>query len=848
MGKPNAKIPLILSLILILLTCSANGQKQSSPNKITDFYFLKPLHGFTYENVDFNDKGCELSKESATGLIITSKVKVPWRKVSPFLAFSCGAFVENYTMDNFKIYVRTYSNREKWSNWAELKMGSEIELSPTTFTSELQYYNPHTTYIQIKIELSGNANSKILIKQLSLNFINPSVKLGQIEESNKISEPNSTNSVCPCPMPAYSTRSSWGAPSGPTCSPNPSSTVSHLIIHHQGQSGSISAPYANDVYSIYVYHTSPQPSGNGWCDIGYNWLIDPNGQLYEGRGGSISNNIIGAHFSCMNTGTMGVCLLNNFDTFSPQPNAISKLEELLAWKCCDVGIPPIGTAFHSASGLTLNRISGHSNGNSSALGCPTGTSCPGTNLYSLLPTIRNAVNTIINSCNGGGCSQPTNDGCSGSFSAIPLTFGTSCNPTSATSCGATSSGFASCVGNQDDDVFSFSPTSTSATISIVSSTGYDAVFQVLSGSCGGSMTQLVCIDNTGTGNTETTTINVAIGSTYFIRVWDYFSGSGTSGNFTICVYGSGGCTPPGTPTLTFGSNSCPGSAGNNISPPGTPLTWNTVSGANGYKIYVSKYPYGSSCLLSGYNPFPCSNYSGQIVMSAALDPGMLYRWNVYATSDCSNSSCDSPISTTKYFYTPPTISPSTSQTICQGNSVLFSTTAANVCSGNPVTYQWYRNSAPISGATNTTYSATLSGTYYVEFNFSGSSSCSSASIQSSSVNITVNPIPSCSNITGVTTVCQGSTQSYSASCSNATSYNWSVPIGWTITSGQGTSSINVTVGANSGQVCVTPSNSCGNGTQTCVSVTVSSTPSCSNITGSNNCMPRFHSKLFCFLQ
>ncbi|MBK7387673.1 MAG: hypothetical protein IPI23_00990 [Bacteroidetes bacterium] len=88
-------------------------------------------------------------------------------------------------------------------------------------------------------------------------------------------------------------------------------------------------------------------------------------------------------------------------------------------------------------------------------------------------------------------------------------------------------------------------------------------------------------------------------------------------------------------------------------------------------------------------------------------------------------------------------------------------------------------------------------------------------------------LPRAVTLPGATTVCQGSTQSYSASCSNATSYNWSVPIGWTITSGQGTSSINVTVGANSGQVCVTPSNSCGNGTQTCVSVTVSITPSCS---------------------
>ncbi len=152
---------------------------------------------------------------------------------------------------------------------------------------------------------------------------------------------------------------------------------------------------------------------------------------------------------------------------------------------------------------------------------------------------------------GCGCSQPSNDGCTGLFTATLLNVGTSCNPVSSTSCGATSSGFSSCDGNQDDDVFfRFTPAASSATITVNSSTGYDAVFQILTGPCGGSMNPLACINNTGSGGIKTTTINgLTPGTQYFIRVWHSGTGSGTTGNFTICVY----CTPPTSPTSATAS-------------------------------------------------------------------------------------------------------------------------------------------------------------------------------------------------------------------------------------------------------------------------------------------------------
>jgi hypothetical protein len=80
-------------------------------------------------------------------------------------------------------------------------------------------------------------------------------------------------------------------------------------------------------------------------------------------------------------------------------------------------------------------------------------------------------------------------------------------------------------------------------------------------------------------------------------------------------------------------------------------------------------------------------------------------------------------------------------------------------------------------------------------------------------------------ISGSNTVCENSSQTYSiATVSGATKYTWTVPSGWTINSGQGTTSVTVTAGATSGDVCVTPSNLCGSSGPACFSVTVNPTP------------------------
>src|SRR3989344_2079687 len=216
-------------------------------------------------------------------------------------------------------------------------------------------------------------------------------------------------------LPSYHSRTGWGCPEGqradaedPKWTPQTTS-VTHLVVHHTAGSNSAS-DWPAVVRAIWSYHK--YPSGNNWGDIGYNWLIDPNGVLYQGRSWWISGDdslkdVVGAHFSCANTGTMGVALLGNFSAGSPTASARTSLEQLLAWKCEQRNLSPTGSAYHTTTQLTLSRICGHRDANGSPAACST-TECPGNVLYDALPSIRSDVTTLID---GGGsdCGLAVND-------------------------------------------------------------------------------------------------------------------------------------------------------------------------------------------------------------------------------------------------------------------------------------------------------------------------------------------------------------------------------------------------------------------------------------------------------
>lgn len=244
------------------------------------------------------------------------------------------------------------------------------------YISQLYYIGPDYQYFML-IPLNWNAFDSIAV-----HFFDPGVSNTDAVEQMPV---ESDQEACPCPQPSYMGRNDW-CPSG-DCPPDATpqyTTADHLIIHHSA-GVNVSSDWAAVVRSIWDYHVN----SNGWDDIGYNWLIDPNGVLYEGRG----DGRLGAHFCGKNGGTVGVCMMGDFTDISPTYSAIDKLVSLYSWNACARGIDPLGTSYHAASGGDLINIAGHRDG------CTT--SCPGDAFYPLLPQVRTAIkDRIENVCFG----------------------------------------------------------------------------------------------------------------------------------------------------------------------------------------------------------------------------------------------------------------------------------------------------------------------------------------------------------------------------------------------------------------------------------------------------------------
>jgi len=190
--------------------------------------------------------------------------------------------------------------------------------------------------------------------------------------------------------PEVITRADWGANEGiRRAPPRYADNVHVAIVHHTAGSNSYTASQsAGIVRAIYLYHVQ----GNGWNDIGYNFLVDKYGQIFEGRYGGMTRAVIGAHAMGFNVGSVGVAVIGNYGSATVTPAARAALVSLLAWRLDLAHVDPVSRVVRVSAGnlrylpgtaVTLNAISGHRD--------TYPTSCPGTSLYAQLPAIRRTV-------------------------------------------------------------------------------------------------------------------------------------------------------------------------------------------------------------------------------------------------------------------------------------------------------------------------------------------------------------------------------------------------------------------------------------------------------------------------
>ena len=117
----------------------------------------------------------------------------------------------------------------------------------------------------------------------------------------------------------------------------------------------------------------------GWSDIGYNFLVDRFGRIWEGRYGGIDKPVVGAHTLNYNDYSFAMSAIGNFDTVQPPDVMLRAYGQLFAWKLSLHGVNPASTSQKIGRG-TFQAINGHRDAGSTA--------CPGRYLYAQLPLIR----------------------------------------------------------------------------------------------------------------------------------------------------------------------------------------------------------------------------------------------------------------------------------------------------------------------------------------------------------------------------------------------------------------------------------------------------------------------------
>jgi hypothetical protein len=202
-------------------------------------------------------------------------------------------------------------------------------------------------------------------------------------------------------LPPVGSRQNWGADEKlRRGGPRYTGGIEVAFVHHTAGGNSYSpSDVPKIIRGVYAFHTRVR----GWSDVGYNFLVDRFGRIWEGRSGGIERAVLGAHTGGFNKDSFGVAALGNFVHDRPTPQMLDALERIIAWKFSHYGQAPGlnpssdarlvsagGGTDRWAPGRHVNflRISGHRDAGS--------TECPGRYLYDKLGEIRQRVQELQN--------------------------------------------------------------------------------------------------------------------------------------------------------------------------------------------------------------------------------------------------------------------------------------------------------------------------------------------------------------------------------------------------------------------------------------------------------------------
>jgi N-acetylmuramoyl-L-alanine amidase-like protein len=271
------------------------------------------------------------------------------------------------------VEVRTRAAGDgRWGAWRALESDEPGEPGGRGSTDPL--WVGESTAVQARVASTGGP----LPAGLRLDLINPGADRPQ---------PRVAGTGTERPIPTMVSRARWDADEAIVKhAPEYTTDVQVMFVHHTATGNGYSCGQsASIIRGIEMYHVRSK----GWNDIGYNFLVDKCGTLFEGRKGGVNLPVLGAHTLGFNSHSSAIAVIGDYSGGGVSPAVRAVIAQVAAYKIGTYGNIPSGTVVLTSNGsdrypigtrVALNRISGHRD---------TGrTECPGNALYAQLPAIR----------------------------------------------------------------------------------------------------------------------------------------------------------------------------------------------------------------------------------------------------------------------------------------------------------------------------------------------------------------------------------------------------------------------------------------------------------------------------
>lgn len=277
-----------------------------------------------------------------------------------------------------EFFVRTRTGTH-WSGWNSLH--AEAEHGPTPGSVEASGALPGTDPMVVgdvdAVQVKATASGRAAPQGLTLSVIDPGEQPAARpdERLGPPAYPATGGASGRTPRPAIYSRAQWGADESLRDGFAGYGEVDGSFVHHTVNANDYTrAEVPAILRGIYAYHTQSQ----GWSDVGYNYLVDRFGRIWEGRWGGIGRPVIGAHTLAYNEESFAMSAIGNFELTQPTGPMLAAYGRLYAWKLSLHGVEADAAA--NIDGLHARAINGHRDAASTA--------CPGRHLYAKLPAIR----------------------------------------------------------------------------------------------------------------------------------------------------------------------------------------------------------------------------------------------------------------------------------------------------------------------------------------------------------------------------------------------------------------------------------------------------------------------------